>query len=305
MITKPLKIICAGLIGWDTIGQTNFNMVKGNDLPGKIETSIGGVAANIAVALANHCNKNKNFEIILLSSTGNDKKSDLLLSILAKHNKINCNNVIREEGTSDGYVGLEFKGELFGAIASSSQLEKSCIKIFEPFARLIRSEKNLPFENFLIVDSNLTVKAIDHLTFDPIFDKTNFIIACASPYKAKKIRNLMIRRKCSIYSNLNEASAISGSKLSSSQEAADVLFQMGAKDATVTNGKKAASNRSTSGLVSLTPKQTFNIKATGAGDAFLSAHFLSILLNREATQLKHLETAELAAREGIPFLLER
>ena len=94
MIAKPLKIICAGLIGWDTIGRTNFDMIKGNDLPGKIETSIGGVAANIAVALANHCNKNTNFEIILLSSTGNDKKSDLLLSILAKHNKINCNNVL-------------------------------------------------------------------------------------------------------------------------------------------------------------------------------------------------------------------
>ena len=157
---------------------------------GKIETNIGGVAANVAVALSNHYKKNTNFEIILLSSTGNDKKSDLLLSILSKHNKINCKNVIREKGTSDGYVGLEFKGELFGAIASSDQLEKSCTKIFEPFVRLIRSEKNLPFENFLIVDSNLTNKAIDHLTFDPIFDQTNFIIACASPYKAKKIRNL-------------------------------------------------------------------------------------------------------------------
>ena len=62
MITKPFKIICAGLIGWDTIGRTNFEMVKGNDLPGKIETNIGGVAANVAVALSNHCKENTNFE---------------------------------------------------------------------------------------------------------------------------------------------------------------------------------------------------------------------------------------------------
>ena len=304
MNLKPLKIICAGLIGWDTIGITKINMVKGNDLPGEIETNIGGVAANIAIALSNHCKKNSNFEIILLSSTGNDKKSDLLLSILSQHNKINCQNVIREEGTSDGYVGIEFKGELFGAVASTAQLEQSCTKIFKQFEQLIWSEKNLPFENHLIVDSNLTAKTIDYLTLDPIFDQTNFIIACASPYKAKKIRNLMIRRECSIYCNLNEASAISGYKHKSSQEAADVLFKMGAKDATVTDGKKAASNRSISGLVSLTPKKSFNIKATGAGDTFLSAHFLSVVLNRKAPQLEHLKTAEFAARQRIPFLLE-
>lgn len=303
-MTNRLKIICAGLIGWDNIGRTDLPMIIGNDLPGKIDTHIGGVAANIAMALANRLTTNPNFEVVLLSSIGNDQKSDLLLSTLSKHYKINCNFVIREEGTSDGYICIESNGELFGAISSSAQLQKSCVKIFEPLVEHQKVEINSLFSDYLIVDSNLTTKAIDYLTFDPFFDDTKFIIACASPYKAKKVRSLMINRRCKIYTNLEEASAILGKRAHESCEAANNLFDLGASEATVTNGKKQASNRSKLGLVNLTPEDTFNVKATGAGDAFLTAHFLSLIFNKGLSQLEHLKIAELAARKEISSIRE-
>ena len=302
---KPLKIICAGVVGWDTIGQTELHIVAGKDLPGKIETNVGGVAANIAIALANQINPNQKIEITLLSSVGNDQKSDLLLSILSKHHKINCNYVIKEEGTSDGYVCIECNGELFGAISSSAQLEKSCIKIFERFVKQQQVQDTFPFTGYFIIDSNLTAKAIEYLTFDPFFNKTNFIIACASPHKASKVRSLMKKRKCSIYTNLDEAASILGYNPSNSSEAANKLFKLGAKEATVTNGKKQASSRSASGLVSVTPEITPSLNTTGAGDAFLAAHFLSLILSKELSKSEHLEKAELAARKEISSLPER
>ena len=299
---NPVRIICVGLIGWDTLGQTDLNIVAGNDLPGGIETNVGGVAANIAIALANQINSYPEFEVILLSSTGNDQKSDLLLSVLSMQHKINCKYVIREEGAPDGYVCLESKGELFGAIASSAQLEKSCDKILLSFLNKQQNEKGLLFSDYFIVDSNLTSTTIDYLTFDSVFNQANIIIACASPYKAYKMRSLMVKRRCSIYLNLEEASYILGHTPSNSAEAAIRLFELGAEEATVTNGSRTASSCSAYGLVSITPKVTKSSKTTGAGDVFLAAHFLSLVLNKELSKLEHLEIAELSARKEISLL---
>ena len=299
---NPVRIICAGLIGWDTVGKTDLHIVAGNDLPGGIETNVGGVAANIAIALANQISSHPEFEVILLSSTGNDQKSDLLLSTLSMQHKINCKYVIREEGAPDGYVCIESKGELFSAIASCAQLEKSCLKILASFLDHKKNKKGLLFSDYLIVDSNLTSKAIDYLTFDSAFNHANIIIACASPYKAYKMRSLMVKRLCSIYMNLEEASFILDHTPSNSAEAANKLFELGAKEATVTNGSRQASSRSASGLVSINPKATKSNKTTGAGDAFLAAHFLSLVLNKELSKLEHLEVAELSARKEISSL---
>ena len=78
------NIICAGLIGWDTIARTQFKMGNGADLPGFIETNLGGVIANIAVALKNNAQDKIDLEVTLLSAVGNDQRSKQLLSILSK-----------------------------------------------------------------------------------------------------------------------------------------------------------------------------------------------------------------------------
>ena len=296
---KPFRIFCAGLIGWDNVGRTDIQMRAGHDLPGKIDTNIGGVAANIAVAIASTTDSTHELEIFLLSSTGKDDKSEALLSILSKHHGINCDYVIKQEGTCDGYICIEANGDLFGAVVSSAQLEKSCVKIFEPLIEKQKKEKRILFSDILIVDSNLTSQTIDYLIHEPFFDKTIFVIACASPYKAKKMRSLILKRLCYVYANLDEASSILGSKSSNSTEAANRLFDLGATEATVTNGKMEASNRSSSGLATILPKRTVNVKTTGAGDAFLAAHLLSSICNQELTQIEHLKIAEFAARKEI------
>ena len=301
MVNK-VKIFCAGLIGWDTIGRTNLAIKKGDDLPGSVETTLGGVIINIAIALTKFVQNKIDLEVIILSSIGNDPKSDALLLALSEHKNINCKHVIREIGSTDGYLAIESRDGLFGAIASSTQIEKSCTKIFAPLINQQIPTINSMFKDFVMVDSNLTTKTINFLTNNPFFDQTPFIITCASPFKAKKIRSLMIKRKCTIYANLEEASQILGVKTTCSSEAAEELFRLGAREAIVTNGKEKTSSRSINGLATNIPKKTMISKITGAGDTFLATHFISKILNKELSDQKRLKIGADSAQKAITYV---
>ncbi len=296
-MSKIVTVFCAGLIGWDSIGRTKKIFEEGDDLPGSIETRIGGVIANIAIALSKNCHETLNFEIVILSSTGKDERSDELISLLSETKKVNCDYVIRNPGSTDSYLAIESKNGLFGAIAASCQLEKSCLEILRPLLNTDLIKKLST--NYFIVDTNLTTQTIDYLTINSAFDKTQFIIACASPFKAKKIRVLMIKRHCIIYANLAEAAEILETKPTCSSEAAELLFSLGAKQAIVTNGQHKVSIRTKVGLATYTPTKTETSKVTGAGDTFLAVHFLSKLTNKNLSEQEHLEIATDAAYHKI------
>ena len=299
---KRTRIFCAGLIGWDTIGHTRYSLKPGADLPGMIITKLGGVIANIAVAITDMTGNAAELEIIMLSCTGNDEKSNSLISFLSERDQINCDLIIRSQGSPDSYIAIESKKGLFGAIASTAKLEKACIKIFKPLIENATFGNKNSFEHHMIIDSNLTKKTLNFLSFEPFFKKTSFIIACASPFKAKKIRSLLIERNCIIYANLEEASEILGESFSCSSEAAESLYKIGAKEAIVTNGKYKTSSRSINGLASYLPKQIITSKVTGAGDVFLAAHFISKTRNINFSEQEHLEFASNAATKKITQL---
>ena len=296
---KRTRIFCAGLIGWDTIGHTRYSLKPGADLPGLIITKLGGVIANIAVAITDMTRDTAELEIIMLSCTGDDEKSNSLLSLLSNRDQINCDLVIRSQGSPDGYVAIESRDGLFCAIASTTKLEKACVKIFKPLLENVTSRNKNGLAHHLIIDSNLTTKTLNFLSFEPFFNNTSIIIACASPFKARKIRSLLIKRTCIIYANLEEASEILGKSFSCSSEAAESLYKLGAKEAIVTNGKYESSSRSINGLASYLPKQIIASKVTGAGDVFLAAHFVSKTNNINLSEQEHLEFASNAATKKL------
>ena len=293
-----MKIICAGLVGWDYIGRANREMSIGNDLPGLIIDKVGGVAGNIALALVDNLKFNSNLEIILLSGTGIDSKSDRLIADLTSR-KIKCDYIERQQGTSDSYICIEAKGKLFAALASSLQLEMAGINIFKALENGGISSAHNPFDGYIIIDSNLSAKTINYIIENKIFDKSDIIIACASPFKSKKLKKLIISRKCTIYATVQEASAIANKTFHCSSEAARFLFKLGAKKAIVTDGEKEITSHSIEEISSLIPKKTKKISITGAGDSFLAAHLLSTLFNQNFSALQHLKVAEIAARQKI------
>ena len=50
-MTKP-DILCIGAMLWDVIGRAPRRMAPGADVPGRIRHIPGGVALNVALALA-------------------------------------------------------------------------------------------------------------------------------------------------------------------------------------------------------------------------------------------------------------
>ena len=303
MMDEGIRVFCVGLIGLDMIGRTQLPMQEGDDLPGVIETSIGGVIANIAVALTSNNQIRSNLSVILLSSTGNDQNSEILLSSLTR-NQVNCDYIVRENGLPDGYIAIEVDGELFGAISSGSQLEKSCIKILKPLSDGLLLNTDMPFTDYIILDTNLTAKTIDYLSFNPLFRNNRFVISCASPFKAQRIHSILIERKCIIYANLAEASKIADKSFTCSADAAEYIFNLGAQQAIITNGKNQISSMSSTGLVSHVPEATKPSRVTGAGDTFLAAHFLSSIVNKNYSEKTHLEIADSFARQTISNVLK-
>ena len=158
---------------------------------------------------------------------------------------------------------------------------------------------DIPFTDYIILDTNLTAKTIDYLSFNPLFRNNRFVISCASPFKAQRVRPLLIERRCIIYANLEEASKIADTTFKCSAEAAEHIFNLGAQQAIITNGKNKISSRSSSGLVIHVPEATRPSRITGAGDTFLAVHFLSSIVNKNYSEKTHLEIADSVARHTI------
>ena len=51
-MTKTPDVLCIGAMLWDVIGRAPRRMAPGADVPGRIRHLPGGVALNVAVALA-------------------------------------------------------------------------------------------------------------------------------------------------------------------------------------------------------------------------------------------------------------
>ena len=49
---KSTPILCIGSVLWDIIGRAPIKMNQGEDMPGRVTRLPGGVAMNIAMALA-------------------------------------------------------------------------------------------------------------------------------------------------------------------------------------------------------------------------------------------------------------
>ena len=128
---KKCNFICAGLTTWDYIARSTLEMGIGDDIPGQIDIKPGGVGVNIALAMNKYLSDKSSEKIVLLSATGNDNESDKLRYEISKMG-VDCNYLIKQAGKCDSYLAIESAGKLHGAIASSEQLTKAGIAIFNP-----------------------------------------------------------------------------------------------------------------------------------------------------------------------------
>ena len=114
MTASPPPFLCIGAAHWDVVGRTAAALPPGADVPGRVTGQPGGVAQNIARALAA-----LGRPVRLIAALGRDPIGDALASDLTAAG-VDCSWLHRHPGATDSYVAIEgADGALHAAVAEA------------------------------------------------------------------------------------------------------------------------------------------------------------------------------------------
>ena len=146
----PPRILCAGAMLWDVIGQASAPMTLGEDVPGRIHQRPGGVALNVALALAR-----QGLAPGILSVLGRDPAGDALLAEAARQG-VDTRWLHRDPGPTGTYMAIEGPQGLVAAVADARGLEAAGPAILAPLRDGRLGDAGAPWSGTLVVDGNLT-----------------------------------------------------------------------------------------------------------------------------------------------------
>ncbi|MSU89940.1 kinase [Rhodobacteraceae bacterium 2CG4] len=260
-------ILCAGSALWDIIARTGRRMRPGFDVPGRIGRQPGGVALNVALALAA-----RRTPVALLSCVGRDAEGEALIA-LAERAGVRCVHVARSDAATDSYLAIEDPaGEVFAAVADCAALEDSGAAVLAPLRDGRLGSARVPWRGMAVIDGNFPQPLLDALPADPAFAGLRLALVPASPGKAERLRRAMRHPDSVLYVNRIEAEILARRALADAAEAARALVALGAAQVVVTDGARAAAHAVGATCVTSTPPPVPARTTTGAGDAFLAAH---------------------------------
>lgn len=252
-------ILCVGAAHWDLIARAGAPLVPGADLPGVVVHRPGGVALNVALALAE-----LGLPVGLRAAVGRDPEGAALIAAAAARG-IDTGPILRRDGATDSYLAIEDPhGELFAAVADCRLLEARG-------AELVPVPTGWPA---LVIDGNLPAPAFTALAEAP--PPGRLVLAAASPAKARRLLPLL-RAGAWLYLNRREAEMLCAARFATSAEAALGLRALGATEMVVTDGPAAATAATEDALISLLPDPAATRSLTGAGDRLLAAHLAARL----------------------------
>lgn len=271
-------------------------MKVGHDIPGEIRQRPGGVALNVAFALAD-----QSVPVVLLSAVGNDAPGDLLVRT-ASDRGVNCGHITRVADATDTYLVIEqADGSLFGAVADCATLEKTGAEILSPLMNGEIASSDTPFNGTVVIDGNLPEEVLSAALDLAGLKNANLVFVPASPGKAERMRAVLSERGGTVFVNLAEAEILCGTKFSNSKDAAAAINALGA-GAIVTDGANDAAMLKDGVNVTVKPP-TVEVKSiTGAGDAFLAGflaaemqdqHLAQCLINAADAAALHVSGANL------------
>ncbi len=264
MTDRP--ILCVGSALWDIIASASDPMIDGSDIAGIIRRRMGGVALNVAVALAR-----SGQPAALLTAIGNDTEGNDLIKALEGEG-VDCRYVTRCDDPTDSYLAVEHpNGDIFAAIADCASLEKAGETILLPLSDGRLASAQNPWQGSIVVDGNIPVSVMETLAKSEAVKKSSLSFVPASPGKARRMRTALKAAKATLFVNLGEAEILCDSKFSDSNIAASALLALGAGRAIVTDGPNSATICTRQTSVTLTPPAVKSHSTTGAGDVFLAA----------------------------------
>ena len=271
-MTSSPRILCIGSVLWDVVGRSDLAMRQGSDVPGRITRVPGGVAMNIAMALARI-----GLTPELLSALGKDAEGRELIEAAQQRGIGTQYLYISDDLPTDSYMAVEGANGLIAAIADAHSLEAAGEKILRPLEDGRLGSARAPFDGTIILDGNLTTQLLRDIASSPFFSRADLRIAPASPGKAERLLPMLSHPNATFYVNLEEANLITHQTHDTSAEAARALLKRGAARVLVTHGASDASFADAQHSVTQTPPEVLVARVTGAGDNFMAAHIAAEL----------------------------
>lgn len=258
-LPAPAATLCVGAAHWDLIARAEGPMPPGADRPGALDRRPGGVALNVALALAA-----RGLPAALLAAVGRDPEGDALVAACAAAG-VDCGPVLRLGGRTDAYVAIEAGGELVAGVADCRTLEAAGPALVAAIRALG------PRPGAAVLDGNLPAPALDAVAAEGLLAAGPLYLAPASPAKAARLARFIAAAAPTIAANRAEAEALCGAPFAGAEPAARALVALGARRALVTDGPRPAALAAPGAAACRAPAALAPASVTGAGDAMLAA----------------------------------
>ena len=270
-MTRTPDILCIGAVLWDIIGRAAGPVALGDDLPGRIVRTPGGVALNIAAALARF-----GMRPALLAAVGQDAEGAALVAECEALGLITDYLLRPDNLPTDRYLAIEGANGLIAAVADAGTLERVGARILAPLSDGRLGSADVPWSGSVVIDGNLSPALLADIAALPRFARADLRIAAASPDKAARLAPFLRHLGATLYLNLAEARVLGHSAFATARDAADALLALGAARVLVTDGPQpCADGQPGKGVITGQPSSLTITRVTGAGDAFMAGHIVA------------------------------
>lgn len=257
-------VLCMGAAHWDLIGRPDAALGFGDDRPGRVIRRPGGVALNLALALARLGRR-----VALAAPLGEDPQGAALAETLAAAD-VALHRLVTPHPTGL-YLAVETGG---GALAAAVADLAACEAVTAAALRPLLDPARVPARAW-VMEANLPAPALAAIAeAHAALPAPRPLLAAnpASPAKAARLAPLLAGMDLLIC-NRAEAGTLAGRPLSDAPEAARALVDLGVREVAVTDGPSPAAAAWPDGAAQAAPEAPRAAAgATGLGDAFFAAY---------------------------------
>ena len=270
-------ITCFGAAHVDLIAKAEVDLVAKSSTPGRIERSVGGVAANVARQLAR-----QNLSVAMVSQTGDDPDGDYVAKTL---NTAGVDTSLMMKSSSEGtgsYLAIEGPdGEMFLAVSDTHALLAT-----KP-DDLSKAGQNSLSSSFWFLDTNLTPPMLNALT--EIEGRPKLAIDAVSVTKAVRLAKHLTDYAI-VFCNKDEAEALFEEQFTTPCDAGRAMANKGVEKSVITDGPNPLCVQSGTDILSLGIPPVQVTSVTGAGDTLIAGTLAGLIRG---------ETLQASARHGI------